>query len=184
MDASVLPRRQQPAMLHKFEVEPPQNLRPKCRPVNLVVAARLKNVAALGARLASRAVLHGQQQRLQKRPVVLLVEKLVQPRQKLGDKLFFFLWRFRFRYVHRAGIVQPAFVLVSALFRKQRPRMIHLRIVQRSRQRHQVSVFEMNQRLAIGPRKVSQFHRPAHFFTCSGGVFAISAQLRCPSAPT
>ena len=71
LDVAVLPGREQAAVLDVLEVEAAQDLGAVGRPVELVAAAGLVDVAGVGAGLALRAVLHGEQQRLQEGPVVL-----------------------------------------------------------------------------------------------------------------
>jgi hypothetical protein len=86
---------------------------------------------------------------LQKHPIVLFAEKLVQTGKKPGDELFLFFRCLGLRNIDRAGVIQPAFVLGFALLGNRNPGMILFRALQRNRQRHQVFSFEMNQRGAI-----------------------------------
>ncbi len=150
VDVAVLPGRDQAAAFDEFEIETAQDLGTIRRTVEFVASAGLENMARFRARLAAGAVLHGEQQRLQKGPVVLLGEELLEAGQEFANQLFLFFRRFGLRQIQRAGVVQAALVFVFCLLRKSVPGMVFLGAVQGRRQRHQVGIFEMSQRIAFG----------------------------------
>ena len=87
-------RREQPAVLDVLEVEPAQRPRSGRSAGRARSAAGLEDVAGVRAGLAlARSAPCVSTQRLQKRPVVLRREELVQPGEELPDELLFLFLR-------------------------------------------------------------------------------------------
>ena len=187
LHVAVLPGREQAAVLDELEVQPAHQLRPVGRPVELVAPARLEDMARLGARLALRAVLHAEHERLEEGPVVLGREELLEPREELGDERVLLLLGRGLRHAHRAGVVQRALVLLGGLRRQRRPPVLARRVVERGRQRHQVFVLDVNQGPAVPTPHVGKpgLGLVRHRFAPSVGfVVTTSAHVRTPSAVT
>ncbi len=173
------------AVLDVLEVQAAQDLRAEGGPVQLVAPAGLEDVAGSEQVWQRGAVLHGQQQRLQEGPVVLLREELVQAGQELPDQLLFFLLGFRLRDVDRAGIVQRALVLLAGLRRQRRPVVV----LGRDRPGAGAAASDLRSpggRAGCGPCRDIVREREAllHFLApCAGLAVAMSAQVLAPSAP-
>ena len=184
-DVAVPPRGQQAAVPDILVIEPAHGLGPEGRTVELMVAACLEDVTGVRAGLASGAMFHRKQERLQKGPIVFPGEELLQAGKKSGDQLGFLLPGLRLRDVYRAGVVQAALVFCLDLFRERHPGAALGRVGERVGQAHEIPRLEVRQRSPVRAGQVTEIELVLHFFPSGAALsVAICAHVLLPSAPT
>ena len=125
-------------------VQAPEYIGAKRRPINLLVTRFVINRACPGTRLALRAVLDRQKQRLQESPVVFPLESLFESRQETLDQLALFFLRLGTGEFERRNAVQIRFVLLLQLVRELLDSGLEVEFVVRRRQRRKLGDVELD----------------------------------------